>query len=817
MKFDAESKTFEVSVRDLAEGEGFERIGSARGEGWNRLGLGAELHVRVLKARRERLPGYQSEVPVRARFAVRDWIAVVTGRLDGCRPDDANGWLVEEFKSAYLPDARRTGGVYESHRRQLQFYCHLWSLLGHEPVAGSLVYVDLAGGREEAIDVPYDPARIERDLHRSLQKILAIWRAGEKQRESKAVVALTLPFPHHTPRPGQKILIEAIESTLAEGKFLLAEAPTGSGKTAAALHPAMVQGLKTGRQVVFLTSKTLQQRMAVAALTAMNSEGAFRTLQMRSKEKMCANDRVLCHEDFCPYAREYSEKMEKSGLLERLRQKLWHLDPEVVFEEARSEKVCPFEVQIELAERADALVADYNYVFEPGAALGHLDGENPFILLVDEAHNLPDRARKIFSPELLEEELRALEARLLKQPGRLFESLYTLVGQLRDLMTRAAEAIPPKSSICETPPPLELLRRLWAEWEEVFVRYLGWKHELKIAAPEDPVVDFHYALQRVIAVLNLYGPGFTCVIERRPAGLRLAIVCLDPARALGPVFRKTASTILLSATLSPAAVFQRVLGLEASRTRSISLPPPFPRERRKVLILPQVRTSYANRDRYYQPIARHVSEMANAHTGNTLVLFPSYLFLEKVRDFLNKPRARVIVQKPNLSEIERQAVFDQLAAPPREGILLLAVLGGMYAEGVDFPGELLSAVFIVSPALPQLSFERELLRQYFDDTEGNGFEYAYLQPGMTRVVQAAGRLIRSETDRGVIALLCNRFLQEPYASHLPRDWYDKSPSELIARNPAAEVREFFARFDPPAQIEMPIIQTFPLDSAPGPE
>jgi DNA excision repair protein ERCC-2 len=283
------------------------------------------------------------------------------------------------------------------------------------------------------------------------------------------------------------------------------------------------------------------------------------------------------------------------------------------------------------------------------------------------------------------------------------------------------------------------------------------------------------------------------VVERRPAGVRLALVCLDPARAVAPVFKAAASAILFSATLSPVEVTRRLLGLEKERTTAMTLPPPFPRENRKVMILPQVRTTFAARAQSYGPIAKLVAQMSDAQSGNGLVLFPSYQFLEQVAAKMPPIRARLIVQRSNLAEHERESIFKSLASAPPGGVLLFAVLGGMYAEGVDFPGELLSAVYIVSPALPQVSFERELLRRYFDETEQAGFEYAYLQPGMTRVIQAAGRLIRSETDRGVIALLCQRFLQEPYASHLPRDWYDESPLELIARDPAAEIRKFFGK------------------------
>jgi DNA excision repair protein ERCC-2 len=516
---------------------------------------------------------------------------------------------------------------------------------------------------------------------------------------------------------------------------------------------------------------------------------------------MCANDRVLCHEDFCPYARDYPEKMERSKIVERLRREHFHFDPDTVFAEAKREKVCPFEVQLELAGRADAIVADYNYVFEPGVALRRLEAEDEPVLLVDEAHNLPDRARKIFSPELLEESFRAAQDSLLLQSGELLDALSRTLGRVVELLAETARVVlvggegaggSGPGRICEIDPPVEALRELWREWEPEFIRYLTWKREAKLALPDDLIVDCHFAWQRFMTVLNLAGRGFTCVAESRPAGARVAIVCLNPARALAPVIGAAASTILLSATLSPAEVIRRTLGLEVERTRAISLPGPFPRENRKIMILPQVRTAFAHREKNFVPIARLVGEMSDAQPGNALVLFPSYQFLERVAGLLPATRARVLVQRPNLSEAGRRQIFQELAAPAPPGVLLLAVLGGMYAEGVDYPGELLSAVFIVSPALPQVSFERELLRRYFEETEQAGFEYAYLQPGMTRVVQAAGRLIRSETDFGVIALLCRRFLQEPYASRLPRDWYEDSPLELAAPDPAGEIRKFIA-------------------------
>jgi DNA excision repair protein ERCC-2 len=775
-----------VSVRELAESEAFRRIGFERGEGWHRLGLGAELHARVLRDRCAAQPAYRSEVHLQHRWAVEDWTALITGRLDGCAPNEKGGWLVEEFKSAYLPGS---GVVTERHKLQLLIYCHLWGRLGNSPVSGALIYVDLATGEEFCVPVDYDEATIERRVQARLCELLAFWRAETKLRAEKAAAARVMPFPHDEARPGQKLMIDAVRQTLETGGNLLAEAPTGSGKTAASLYPALSHGLAAGKQVVFLTPKTLQQKMAVSVLRGLNRDGAFRTAQIRAKEKMCANDRVLCHEDFCPYAKDYPAKMEKSAILDRLRANHAHFDPDTVFAEAKREKVCPFEVQLELARRADAIVADYNYVFDPGAALGHLDREGleSAILLVDEAHNLPDRARGIFSPELLETSFRDVAGRLLLQSGELFEALTDIMEGAASLLREIA----PEKAVAEIEPPAGALRELWKRWEPVFIRYLTWKRETKLALVDDPIVDVHFEWQRFMAILNLFGPGFACVAEKRPEGARLALICLDPARAIAPIFRAASSSILFSATLSPLEATRRTLGLEKERTATLELPPPFPRENRKVMILPQVRTTFAARAQNFGTIAGLIAEMSDAQRGNVLVLFPSYEFLDQVARKMPGTRAALVVQRPNLAESEREAILKTLVSAPRDGVLLFAVLGGMYAEGVDYPGELLTGVYVVSPALPKVTYERELLRRYFDETEQAGFEYAYLQPGMTRVIQAAGRLIRSETDRGVIALLCQRFLQEPYVSRLPRDWYDESPLELITRSPAQAIQEFF--------------------------
>src|SRR5213075_2577475 len=284
------------------------------------------------------------------------------------------------------------------------------------------------------------------------------------------------------------------------------------------------------------------------------------------------------------------------------------------------------------------------------------------------------------------------------------------------------------------------------------------------------------------------------IVERTPEGIKLKIFCKDPSRFLGRIFDSAHATIALSATLEPFDFYRKTLGLPEDRSSELSLPSPFPRANRKIVVVPEVDTTYKERANHYARIAETVAEIAEAGDGNFLALFPSYAFLREVADRMPPLQKHVMLQRTDMTDYERNSFLDILRdRPKRGGNLILAVSGGMYAEGVDYQGDMLSGVMVVGPALPQVSFEQELLKRYYDKQYGAGFEFAYLIPGMTRVVQSAGRVIRSETDVGVIALLCKRFTQESYTRFFPADWYEESPRELVSRKPASEIRAFFEK------------------------
>ena len=302
-------------------------------------------------------------------------------------------------------------------------------------------------------------------------------------------------------------------------------------------------------------------------------------------------------------------------------------------------------------------------------------------------------------------------------------------------------------------------------------------------------------------LLSEEGDDFAHVIERTPEGLKLKIFCKDPSRFLGAIFDSAHASVALSATLEPFDFYRKTLGLPEDRATELSLPSPFPRSNRKIVVVPEVDTTYKQRANYYDRIAQTVADIAEANDGNFLALFPSYVFLREVAERMPAVRKQIMVQRTDMTDYERNAILDILRDRPARDNLILAVSGGMYAEGVDYRGQMLSGVVVVGPALPSVSFEQELLKRYYDEQYGAGFEFASLIPGMPRVVQSAGRVIRSESDIGVIALLCRRFTQETYTRYFPADWYEESPRELISRKPASEIRAFFeARSTPQLRL-----------------
>jgi DNA excision repair protein ERCC-2 len=810
VRVDYEKREIVCSVGDLVQGSTYRRIGVERGDGFRRMWIGQEVHSRRAEQRANEDPHYRAEVHVVHRMSVGGWGVTITGRVDGLSVDkEAQRVSIEEVKSIHFDlelEALYRSEKLQRHLYQLLLYalflCDQPELQGFV-FAPQLVLIDLVSGEAKVIDTEFDRDRVAATLEGSIARLIEALETAAALRVAKRAFADTLQFPFDIIRPGQDEIVSAVARAVYQRDSLLVSAPTGIGKTMAVLYPAVKQSLKLGKKLFFLTSKTLQQDAAVEALRRLN-DGSFRVLRIRAKSKMCAHTEMICHEDFCPFAAQYSSKMEKSGLLSHLVTSMSYFDPDITFEAAREHEVCPFEVSLELIEQADVVVCDYNYIFDPYVGLKAYSQENDYgdcVLVVDEAHNLVDRGRAYYSPELHEKAFEDIKRHMMSR-NCWIEGWEELIEMLRVHFEELAGVLEGdvRQSLCE--PSRELFVEQRTEWERIVLEYIGWKIDNRIAEEEDPLIDFYFKLVKFTNLLTEDGDEFAHMVEKTNEGLKLKIFCKDPSKFLGKIFDSAHATVALSATLEPFEFYRRTLGFPEDRTAELSLPSPFPRDNRKIVVIPEVDTTYKRRADHYERIAETVAQIADSGDGNFLALFPSYAFLREVSERMPPTEKRVMVQRNDMTDYERNAILDILRSRTRKGNLILAVSGGMYAEGIDYQGDMLSGVMVVGPALPQVSFEQELLKQYYDEQYGAGFEFAYLIPGMTRVVQSAGRVIRSETDVGVIALLCKRFTQESYTRYFPADWYESSPRELVSRKPASEIRAFFEAKSVAPQLRM---------------
>jgi DNA excision repair protein ERCC-2 len=794
ISIDLERRHLLASVGDLA-GEPATRAIGLSGSGLSRLWIGSELHRRVQSDFEAAEPGYRSEVPVALELEVDGWTVELLGRADGVLFDGDTPVRVDEIKTLHFAVDLHNLYIEERldrYRRQAALYAFMLTGDGPPP-AVRLIVVDIVSTEEKDEDVVWSPEEVRAWLRQRLHRLIAQeTKRLDRLAELRAAAEL-IPFPHDRMRPVQKPIGDEVTDALADSRHLLIRAPTGCGKTAAVLHPALRAALSKGNRLFFLTAKTLQQKIAVETARSMQ-DGLFRSLQLRAKGKMCANTELICHEEFCPYAKEYGVKLVRSQLIENLLDDSDHQDPDELFETARNHEVCPFEVSLDLLPHIDLVVCDYNYVFDPVIGLGAVLNEGALrnaVLVIDEAHNLVDRSREYYSPTISSSQTdRALEY-LATRSNLVFSNLEELVRELSEYVATTVDLAFEEQRGEEAPASFDpdTISDLRIAFDGAMLSYFLYKREQELWIADDPILDLFFALTHFHRVLSLGGSEFVHLARRAPDGtIGLRIFCLDAARFVGEIIEESAGVVAMSATLEPFDFYRDLLGFDPHRTSSLYVPSPFPAENRLVMAIDDVDTTWRRRTASYDRIASWLRRLSHPQ-GNVLALFPSYAFLNAIHDRLHMPQHTILAQSSGSSDAEQRKILEALQS--RKSHLVLAVLGGIFAEGVDYPGRMLSQVIVVSPGLPQFNMERELLKAYYQETYEHGFGYAYLIPGMTRVVQAAGRLIRSETDRGVITFICKRFLDPRYARLLPEEWVDEDPTSLLHPDPEAAVRDFF--------------------------
>ncbi len=597
----------------------------------------------------------------------------------------------------------------------------------------------------------------------------------------------SLRFPYPNPREGQTELAESVFRAIRQGKRLFAEAPTGIGKTMSTLYPA-VKAIGEGHcdRIFYLTAKASVRREAYAAAAKLYEAGSkLRTVMLYAKEQMCAHPEGCrdgavsrCNPDACPFARGYYDRVDAA--LSELLAECHGFPQSIVMQLAKKHRICPYELSLDLSERCEVIICDYNYAFSPDVYLRRYfsieDGEcGEYVFLVDEAHNLPDRARDMYSAKLMLAPFEAIYARidpvedseLEKMLGGFVMGVRRLSVLCTEHREKHEEGTESGYYLSHTPlqNATEEMSRLRRDLD-VFLKKM----------PTHPLAgelsELSATLKRFCGLSEYYDDRFLTYIQLERGELTMEIFCLDPAGVLHAAMGRARATILFSATFQPLDYFVDILGGRGART--LELPSPFPKENLCVTVANGVSTRYEDREKSYRRVATLLAAAVSAKAGNYIAFFPSYEYMECVhKEFHAKyPRVQTILQHRGMKRSDQEAFLDNFCEDEGKMRVGFCVLGGSFSEGVDLPGNRLIGVVVVGVGIPGLSNERNMLRDYYENKCERGYDYAYTYPGLNRVLQAAGRVIRREEDKGVVVLIDSRYAEEPYLHLYPSHWQD---------------------------------------------
>ncbi len=790
IRYDDRERTIRLSVRDLAEGKaasGHLSLGVVQSS-TARMAAGRKVHIDYQNERGEIDSSYRAEVRLKQKFAIEGWTVGLQGRVDGLTEEDGRA-VVEEIKSTALDASRLFQTKLEdfpAYVNQLAIYLWMLSKDGWDRPVGRLVLVSLADGSRHILGLQLDVEAVWKlisdrltDLVEARERRIAWMEARRGQR---------IPLPHEIWRPGQREISESTEWGLDANHQVLIEAPTGIGKTAAVLHGALKYAMANDKQIFWATSRTTQQHGVEKALARFAAAGLqLRTVSLNAKEKVCLNEQVSCSADACPFAEHYYDKVRMFQLLQTMATGV--VDRERLGQEGGRRVVCPFELALDLSDHVDVVVGDYNYAFEPSVHLRRhfTDTAGDWIVVVDEAHQLVERARGWGSPRVEAAAARRAIHALSADPYR-YGPFIQLAHQIEETVLReGAEIIgPSRGGESVVMPSADCFGTLATRIDEVGLDYALLTAERPLVEPgeADPWVDLARQVLRFNGAFELAGDETVCLARYTPGRENLSLLCLDPSHWLAPRLEILGGLVALSATLSPSDFYRDLLGLDGSRLDIVQVESPFPEENRRVIVAPRVSTTFKDREAHAPATAELIARCITAIEGNVAVYFPSFAMLRDICDRWDLPERKVLLQEPAMPDDRRREWLERLADSDTR-VVLAAVLGGIFAEGIDLPPGALAAVIVAGPALPPVGLERDLLRSHYDERYGEGFRYASLIPGMTKVAQAGGRLIRRMEDRGVVVLVGKRFRWRDYRDLLPRDWDLQIPAD-----PVDEIVEF---------------------------
>jgi DNA excision repair protein ERCC-2 len=574
-----------------------------------------------------------------------------------------------------------------------------------------------------------------------------------------------LEFPFSSYRPGQREMAVAVYRTIKNGGHLLMQAATGIGKTMAAIFPA-VKALAEGfsSKVFYLTARTTGRIAAEKALDELRQKGLkLKSLTITAKDKICFNPDSACNPEECEFAKGHFDRI-RGALTDMFRLEAFNRD--TVEQVSQSHQVCPFEFSLELSLWSDCIICDYNYAFDPRIFLRRffIEDSGDYTFLIDEAHNLVDRSREMFSAEIFKQTILDVRHRIRNGLPHIYKSL----GKINSWMVKARKKCDQYGlSRYEKDPPDDLYPLL-----RNFIRLTERWLSRNIKAPfREELLELFFTVSGFLRVVEQYDQSYATCFEKIKKDLKLKLFCIDPSTQLKTALHRCRAAVFFSATLTPMEYFKKILGCDENAQR-LMLMSPFPVKNLGLFLADDVSTLYRQRENTKQQVAQALCTLIVQKKGNYLIFFPSYEYMMMVFKSFNSecPENEIILQTPNMSESDKEAFLKRFGRENHRTLVGFAVMGGIFAEGIDLVGERLSGAAVVGVGLPGISLERELIREYFTHTLNAGFEYAYQYPGLNRVLQAAGRVIRTETDRGIVFLIDQRYGTYRYKSLFPEEW-----------------------------------------------
>ena len=778
-----EETIIRISVRSLVEfilreGDIDNRVSGSMEK--DAMLLGGKIH-RKIQSRMG--TNYTAEVPLKIQMPCDGFVLQIEGRADGVLKDDGKV-LIDEIKGI-LRSLEHLEAPVPVHLAQAKCYAYIYAVQNSlKCIDVQMTYCQMETEEIRRFCQEFEFQELQtwfQDLVTQYEK----WAKFEiewRNVRNDSIRQIEFPFPY---REGQRDLVASVYRTILRKKKLFIQAPTGVGKTMATVFPAVrAMGEGLGEKIFYLTAKTIMRTVAEQAFSLLKEKGLlYKTITLTAKEKICFCEEAECNPDACPYAKGHFDRVNDAVFDLITHSGDW--SREVLEEQAKKYMVCPFEMSLDVSNWADAVICDYNYAFDPQAHLKRFfseSGKGEYLFLIDEAHNLVERGREMYSASLYKEDLLEVRKMVKAEDPKLAKGLSECNQQFLELKRE-----------CEHYQILKSVSHIALKLMNVLSKLEDYLEECKDAEKKKRVLDFYFAVRSFLNVHDIMDENYVIFSEMMEDGrFQIKLFCVNPAVNLQNYLEQGNSTIFFSATLLPVHYYKKLLSVEKD-DYAVYAHSSFPQENKFLFIGTDVSTRYTRRgESTYQRFARYIAVMAEQKKGNYMAFFPSYRFLEEVHTcFLECVDHEVdsICQVSYMDEEQREEFLEEFEREREKSLVAFCVMGGIFSEGIDLTEDKLIGAVIAGTGLPQVCTEREILKQYFNAADMDGFDYAYLYPGMNKVLQSAGRVIRTESDRGVILLLDDRFRAMRYREVFPREWQQYQLGSV--KNLEQEIRTFW--------------------------